>query len=273
MNKPKVTKPQAAPKPPTKEETTHLCVLADKPALKQCISKVKSQDSAVIASGSVLKTDDAKLPATSVIIRVALVEDQDWLRESLSNLIDSLPQFNCAGKYGTAEEALKRLPAVKPDVVLMDINLPCMSGIECVRRLKKLLPDTNVLMLTVYEESERIFESLKAGASGYLLKRAPDHELLDAIAHVHSGGSPMTGLIARKVVQFFKQLTPAPPELEALSPREREILEALSEGAAYKEIAHKFSLSIHTIRMHIRGIYRKLHVHSRGEVVAKFYRR
>jgi DNA-binding NarL/FixJ family response regulator len=155
----------------------------------------------------------------------------------------------------------------------MDINLPGMSGIECVRRFKLLAPETNILMLTVYEETERIFESLKAGASGYLLKRAPDSELLDAIVQVHAGGSPMTGLIARKVVQFFKQLPSIPAGLEGLSPREREILEYLSEGAAYKEIANNVGLSIHTIRMHIRGIYRKLHVHSRGEVVAKFYLR
>ena len=134
------------------------------------------------------------------------------------------------------------------------------------------VPDTNVLMLTVYEESDRIFDSLKAGASGYLLKRAPEQELMESIVQVHGGGSPMTGLIARKVVQFFTQLGQAKPELEKLSPREREILDLLSEGAPYKEIARTLDLSIHTIRMNIRSIYRKLHVHSRGEVVAKYMR-
>lgn len=206
-------------------------------------------------------------------IRVAVVEDDDWVRESLAAQVESAPQLRCVSRHGTAEEALRELPACQPDVVLMDINLPGMSGIECVRRLKEVLPETNILMLTVYEESEKIFDSLKAGASGYLLKRTPAPELLEAIAHVHAGGSPMTGLIARKVVHFFKQLGQTTQELETLSPREREILERLGEGAAYKEIAEALSLSIDTVRMHIRGIYRKLHVHSRGEAVAKYLRR
>lgn len=195
------------------------------------------------------------------------------MRESLVSQINASPQFRCIGHYRTGEEALRDLPPHCPDVVLMDINLPRMSGIECVRRLKELLPEVNILMLTVYEESERIFDSLRAGASGYLLKRAPRQELMDAMAQVHAGGSPMTGSIARKVVHYFKQLGEAPRELETLSPREREILERLGEGAAYKEIADTLGLSLDTIRMHVRGIYRKLHVHSRGEVVAKYLRR
>jgi DNA-binding NarL/FixJ family response regulator len=194
------------------------------------------------------------------------------MRQSLATQLENASHIRCIACYSTGEQALDGLPETRPDVVLMDINLPGMNGIECVRRLKELLPDTNVLMLTVYEESDRIFDSLKAGASGYLLKRAPEQELLDAIMKVHAGGSPMTGLIARKVVQFFKHLGQANPELEKLSPREREILDLLSEGASYKEIASTLDLSIHTIRMNVRSIYRKLHVHSRGEVVAKYMR-
>jgi DNA-binding NarL/FixJ family response regulator len=245
---------------------TPLCVLSKTAA--------PPQDASVMTDGSpTTAAERASAPGANAAVRVAIVEDQEWMRESLVGQIQGSAQFTCVGRCSTGEEALAALPACRPDVVLMDINLPGMSGIECVRRLKESLPDTNVLMLTVYEEGEKIFDSLKAGASGYLLKRAPEGELMDAIAQVHAGGSPMTGLIARKVVQFFGRLGNAVPELEKLSPREREILELLSEGASYKEIAGNLALSIHTIRMHIRGIYRKLHVHSRGEVVAKYMRR
>lgn len=209
----------------------------------------------------------------STKIRVAVVEDDEWVRNGLAEQINKVAQFQCVSRHSSAEEALRELPGFKPDVVLMDINLPGMNGIECVRRLKEALPEANILMLTVYEESEKIFDSLKAGASGYLLKRTPQKELLEAIVHVHGGGSPMTGLIARKVVQYFKQSAQSNSELETLSAREREILERLGEGAAYKEIADVLHLSIDTVRMHIRGIYRKLHVHSRGEAVAKYLRR
>jgi DNA-binding NarL/FixJ family response regulator len=214
----------------------------------------------------------APAPGATGLIRVAVVEDEDWMRDSLAGQIGSAAHLQCVGCYRTGEEALRHLPSTRPDVVLMDINLPGMNGIECVRRLKEVLPESNVLMLTVYEESDRIFDSLKAGATGYLLKRAPEQELIEAIAAVQAGGSPMSGLIARKVVQFFKQLGQANPELEKLSPREREILDLLSEGAAYKEIARTLDLSINTIRMNIRNTYRKLQVHSRGEVVAKYMR-
>jgi DNA-binding NarL/FixJ family response regulator len=211
--------------------------------------------------------------AAAPALRIAVVEDDDWMRESLVNQINSSPDFRCVGQYPSGEEALRQLVPGRPDVVLMDINLPRMSGIECVRRLKELLPEVNILMLTVYEESDRIFDSLKAGANGYLLKRAPRQELMEAITHVHAGGSPMTGSIARKVVHYFKQLGQTPRDLETLSPREREILDRLGEGGAYKEIAETLGLSLDTIRMHVRGIYRKLHVHSRGEAVAKYLRR
>jgi DNA-binding NarL/FixJ family response regulator len=223
-------------------------------------------------SGPQERAGEARPPGVPGPIRVAVVEDEDWMRESLASQLNSTQHLECVGRYPTGEEALRHLPSTRPDVVLMDINLPGMSGIECVRRLKESLPKTNVLMLTVYEESDRIFDSLKAGAAGYLLKRAPEPELIEAIADVHAGGSPMTGLIARKVVQFFTRIGQTNPELEKLSPREREILDLLSGGAAYKEIASTLDLSIHTIRMNIRNIYRKLHVHSRGEVVAKYMR-
>jgi DNA-binding NarL/FixJ family response regulator len=205
-------------------------------------------------------------------IKISIVEDDDWIRENLAGQIDLAPGYRCIKRYRTGEEAILGLPNDTPDVVLMDINLPGLSGIECVRRLKALLPSLNILMLTVYEESDQIFDSLRAGASGYLLKRSAEAELLDAIAQVHQGGSPMSSLVARKVVQFFNHIDDAAPELQHLSPREKEILELLSRGAAYKEIGNRLSLSIHTVRMHIRGIYGKLQVHSRGEAVAKYLR-
>lgn len=206
-------------------------------------------------------------------ITIAVVEDDEWIRENLARQIDQTPGFCCRQKYGTAEDALKGLPAEVPDVVLMDINLPKMSGITCLRELKRTQPDLNVLMLTVYEDTDRIFDSLKAGANGYLLKRSSHEELMAAIVQVHNGESPMTGLIARKVVDFFKQQGDTSPDLEKLSPREHEILVRLGEGAAYKQIADNLGLSVDTVRMFIRRIYKKLHVHSRGEAVAKYLRR
>lgn len=203
-------------------------------------------------------------------IKVAIVEDDDWIRENLATQIRQAEGYLFAGSYRTAEEAITRIPPSAPDVVLMDINLPRMNGIECVRQLKMLAPSTQVLMLTVYEDSERIFNSLLAGASGYLLKRTPRAELLKAIAEVHQGNSPMTGHIARKVVQYFNQRGQDATEVEKLSRREREVLEHLARGIAYKEIADLLSLSIDTVRIHIKGIYSKLHVHSRGEAVAKY---
>jgi DNA-binding NarL/FixJ family response regulator len=205
-------------------------------------------------------------------IKIAIVEDDDWIRENLAGQIDLAPGYCCVSRYRTAEEAILGLPNDAPDVVLMDINLPGLSGIECVRRLKVLRPSLNIIMLTVYEESDQIFDSLRAGASGYLLKRSAETELLDAITQVHQGGSPMSTLVARKVVQFFNHLNGTAPDLQRLSPRENEILKLLSRGAAYKEIGDQLSLSIHTVRMHIRGVYSKLHVHSRGEAVAKYLR-
>lgn len=203
-------------------------------------------------------------------IKVSIIEDDDWIRENLASRIRQTEGFTCAGSYRTGEEAVAQLPAQAPDVILMDINLPKMDGIECVRQLKALVPTAQILMLTVYEDSDKIFNSLLAGASGYLLKRTPQAEILEAVADVHRGNSPMTGHIARKVVQYFNQRGGFGSQVEKLSKREREVLEHLARGVPYKEIASVLTVSIDTVRVHIKGIYGKLHVHSRGEAVAKF---
>lgn len=205
-------------------------------------------------------------------IKVSIIEDDDWIRENLAARIREAEGFVCVGSYRSGEEALTQLPASAPDVVLMDINLPRMNGIECVRQLKALVPTAQFLMLTVYEDSDKIFNSLVAGASGYLLKRTPQAEILEAIADVHRGNSPMTGHIARKVVQYFNQRGSANSELDKLSKREREVLDHLAQGLPYKEISDLLAVSIDTVRIHIKGIYSKLHVHSRGEAVAKYIR-
>lgn len=206
-------------------------------------------------------------------IKVSIIEDDDWIRENLAVQIEKTAGFTCTGRYRSGEEALEQILRQVPDVVLMDIKLPNMSGIECVRKLKTLLPTVQILMLTVYEDSERIFDSLLAGASGYLLKRTPQAEIMQAIADVHQGNSPMSGHIARKVVQYFNQRGSAETELGKLSGREREVLEQLARGVPYKEIADLLAVSINTVQAHIKGIYGKLHVHSRGEAVAKLLRK
>jgi DNA-binding NarL/FixJ family response regulator len=208
-----------------------------------------------------------------VAIKVSIIEDDDWIRENLAAEIARTDGFVCAGCYRSGEEALGGIVQDNPEVVLMDIRLPRMSGIECVRKIKPLLPDAQILMLTVYEDSDKIFDSLLAGASGYLLKRTPQAEIMAAIADVHRGNSPMSGHIARKVVQYFNQRGHHDKDLEKLSRREREVLERLAQGIPYKEIADVLSLSIDTVRMHIKGIYGKLHVHSRGEAVAKYLKK
>jgi len=210
-----------------------------------------------------------------VAIRVALVEDDEPVRASLAVLINGANGFTCVRACASAEEALKRIPQEKPDVVLMDINLPRMSGIECVRRLKAALPATQIIMLTMYEDDHCVFDSLTAGASGYLLKRTPHAQILEAIQDVHQGGSPMTSSIARRVVRAVRELraadtTAASSELAQVSPREEEILALLAKGYRYKEIAEALHLSVETIRTHLRRIYEKLHVSSRTEAVVKF---
>jgi len=208
------------------------------------------------------------LPQTEVV-RVAIVEDDDWLRGNLKQEIGQTPGFKVLQTFSTAESALAGIPGLKPDVVLMDINLPGMNGIECLRQLKAICPDPQILMLTVYEESEQIFNSLLAGASGYLLKRTPTPQLIDSIRQVRVGGSPMTANIARKVVQYFNRMGDRATECDRLSRREREVLELLALGDAYKQIADKLEVSLETVRMNVKHLYTKLHVHSRGEAVAK----
>lgn len=205
-------------------------------------------------------------------IRVAIVDDEGELREQIAAYVDHAPGFRCVRACASAEEALRWLPQDRPDVVLMDINLGAMDGIECVQRLKPQLPETQIVMLTVFEDTERIFRALAAGATGYLLKRLAPPRLLDAIQEVHAGGSPMSAPIARKIVTSFQHPPPRPDPAAELSPREREVLEGLAEGRAYKEIADKLGVSIHTVRNYIRRIYEKLHVRSRTEAVAKFLR-
>ena len=203
-------------------------------------------------------------------IRVAIVEDKEKIREGLAVLIDGSEGFQCSATYESAEEALRHLPAYRPDVVLMDIQLPKMSGIECVEKLKEKIPDAQVIMLTVYEDDENVFKSIVAGATGYILKRTPPAELLEAIKEVHEGGSPMSDQIARKVVQAFQQMGKSSKETENLSDREMEILSYLAKGYQDKEIADQLFLSIKTVRTHLRNIYQKLHVRSRTEAVLKY---
>ena len=204
-------------------------------------------------------------------ITVVIVEDDAGIRDALIRVLGRARDFRCLGWYATGEEALIALPESKPDVVLMDINLPGMGGVECVRRLKSREPSPHILMVTVYEDSEQIFESLAAGATGYLLKRTPPAELLEAIRDVHSGGAPMSSQIARKVVQSFRAAAPA-AETAALSPREKEILGCLAQGFLIKEIAEQLGISFDTVRTHIRRIYEKLQVHSRAQAVARYLR-
>jgi DNA-binding NarL/FixJ family response regulator len=203
-------------------------------------------------------------------ISVSIIEDDSSVRGILARWVSQTKGFRCASQHPNAEDAFEKLPGQKPDVVLADINLPGANGIQCVRRLKVTLPTTQFLMLTVYEDSEHIFEALAAGASGYLLKRTPRPELLAAVRQVYEGGSPMTSYIARKVVQAFQRQSSEKPELNELSPREWEVLELLSRGYSYKEISSALGISIPTVNTHIHRTYEKLHVQSRGEAVARF---
>ena len=208
------------------------------------------------------------LPETSVA--VAIVEDDAPAREMLTEWIQTADGFKCVGVHENGESALAAIPKENPSVVLMDINLPGISGIECVRRLKPQLMATQFVMLTVYEDNEHIFKAMTFGASGYLLKRTPRAELLAAVRDVHSGGSPMSSNIARKIVQSFQRFNTSPGETENLSPREREVLELLARGYLYKEITEALHISIPTVNTHIRRIYEKLHVRSRSQAIAKF---
>lgn len=203
-------------------------------------------------------------------IRTVLIEDVASFAKALQQYIEvSESGVECLATYSTAEEALRRIPKLVPDVAVVDINLPGMSGIELVARLREICPSTLCLILTTYEDSIPIFNALKAGACGYLLKRAPAEEIVGAIVQAHRGGSPMSPQIARKVVGFFHR-QPMAEGLETLTEREREVLQLLAEGALYKEIAAKLGISMDTVRSHIRKVYEKLHVHSRTEAVLKY---
>lgn len=202
-------------------------------------------------------------------ISVSIVEDDPGVRSSLARLIDGSPGFRCISEHATAESALAEIPKQNPAVVLMDINLPGISGVECVRRLKPVLSSTQIIMLTVYQNTEHIFNALAAGATGYLLKQTPPADLLAAIRDVHGGGSPMNSHIARKIVQSFHQPAPSAHETENLSPREAEVLDLLAKGYLYKEIADLTGLTYATVHTHIRHIYEKLEVRSRAQAVAK----
>jgi DNA-binding NarL/FixJ family response regulator len=206
-----------------------------------------------------------------VSISVSIVEDDPEVRGSLARLIDGSPGYRCVSQHGSGENALQEIPRIHPNVTLMDINLPGFNGVECARRLKPLLPGTQIIMLTVYQNTEHIFNALAAGATGYLLKQTPPAELLDAIKDVHEGGSPMSSHIARKIVQSFQRpgAAAASAEAQSLSPREAQVLGLLAKGYLYKEIADQMKVTYATVHTHIRHIYEKLHVRSRTEAVAK----
>lgn len=213
-----------------------------------------------------MKTKMAGTPITIVI-----VEDDEETSQSLVELLAEETRVRCVGVYSTGESAVRDIPSLKPEVALVDINLPKISGIECVARLKKIMPGIQVLMLTKYEERDLIFNSLRAGASGYLLKKMLTVELISAIEQVLAGGAPMSMQIARKVVEHFNQLKPTTTGLEKLTFREQEVLALLAQGFLYKEISARLQISFHTFRNHQRAIYEKLHVHSRTEATAKYF--
>jgi DNA-binding NarL/FixJ family response regulator len=204
-------------------------------------------------------------------IKVAIVDDDEGIRASLAALIRQSSSLKLAGEYPDAERALKEIPRNPPDVVLMDINLPGIKGVDCVRQLKAAVPQVQFLMLTVYEDSDSLFNSLKAGASGYLLKRTASSRLLEAIRDVHAGGSPMTPQLARRVVHYFLRPEGESP-VARLTPGEKEFIDQLAHGYAYKEIADRMNISIDTVRSYVRTVYEKLHVHSRTEAVVKYLR-
>jgi DNA-binding NarL/FixJ family response regulator len=202
------------------------------------------------------------------MITLSIIEDQREMRESLVECLGRAPGLRCVGAHATGEEGLRDIPRENPDVVLMDINLPGMNGIQCVARLKARMPKIQVLMLTTYDEGDLIFDSLRAGANGYLLKNMPQQELVQAVQQVNAGGAPMSLQIARKVINHFHKAKPA-SELEQLTARELEILRLLAKGHLYKEIADHLAISMSTVRTHVSAVYEKLHVHSRTEAAMK----
>jgi DNA-binding NarL/FixJ family response regulator len=202
------------------------------------------------------------------MITISIVEDQREMRESLAEYLGNAPELRCVGAHATGEEGVRNIPKENPDVALIDINLPGMNGIQCVARLRKLLPRIQVLMLTTYDDGDLIFDSLRAGANGYLLKNMTQEEMVQAVRQVHAGGAPMSLQIARKVINHFHVAKPA-SELEHLTSRELEILRLLAKGHMYKEIADQLAISMSTVRTHVSAVYDKLHVHSRTEAAMK----
>lgn len=202
--------------------------------------------------------------------KIAIVEDNKVIRESLTEFVHADPECRCVCVCATAEEALKIIPKHEPEIVLMDIQLPNMSGIDCLAQLKQTLPSLHIIMVTVYEDTERIFRALRMGACGYLLKRCAPEEVVAAIREVRQGGAPMSREIARKVIASFQEPVTAAAEVEDLSPREREILELLASGFSNKTIADRLGLTDGTVRWHLRHVYHKLHVRSRTEAALKF---
>ena len=211
-----------------------------------------------------------KHPEQGEPLRISIVEDDEEIRAQLALLLGSTPGLLLVSQHGRGDDAIQRLPAIHPDIVLMDINLPGTGGIDCVRALRGTLPEVQILMLTVYEDSDLIFQSLKAGANGYLLKRIPGDKLIEAIQELRKGGAPMSSQIARKVVQYFNQQEKAAADMDRLTCREKEVLHELAQGRPYKEIADVLKLSIDTVRKHLQSIYQKLHVHNRTEAVVRF---
>jgi len=204
-------------------------------------------------------------------ISLSIVEDLDEVREGLKQFISLNPEFKVLDTFKTAEEALYDIPRLQPDIVIMDINLPGMNGIECIREIKTKVPRTQFMMFTVYENDEKVFEALKAGASGYLLKNTGLVQLIEALQELHKGGSPMSANIARKLVTVFREKESSEIPVESLSKRETEILQLLSKGLLYKEIADQLSISVSTVRQHIHKIYEKLHVQNRTEAINKAF--
>ena len=204
------------------------------------------------------------------IIGVSIVEDMEDVRSSLQRLIESADGFVCVATYSNAEDALRDIPAKTPDIVLMDINLPGMNGIDCIKKIKSVCSETQFMMFTIYEDTEQVFDALTAGASGYLLKKTPKEKILESLRELYEGGSPMNAHIARKVVKYFQTKKVSATQGAQLSAREIEVLELLSKGFLYKEIADKLNIATGTVRQHLHKIYEKLHVQNRMEAVNKF---
>jgi DNA-binding NarL/FixJ family response regulator len=200
---------------------------------------------------------------------VVIVEDNRRLRDRMVEILSASPDIRCLAALASGEEALKSIPHYRPDVVLMDIQMPGMSGIDCVARLKSMLPELYIIMVTVHEDSDRIFEALRAGANGYLVKSDPLDQLLDAVRNVRNGGAPMSGHIARKVVEHFHALHPSIPRNDNLTAREQQVLEMLATGLLYKEVGDKLGICVETVRAHVKKICQKMHVRNRVEAIAR----